>query len=249
MQIKLTSKFILATVFLGIASAGCTAPDAKNNFPGGPFDASFAIGEITPGQVLRFAPESTCANPQFGAEECTKSEIVAGRLNEAFAKFGLTTLGQKAGLASYEAFESVGFSANINHSQNNPGQGTKSMFMFHVLYNFALSFPELHPQVVNLSGGTVKEVQWDTYQKLFSAEQMNQIRALVLPDQYTFQSAPWLYSTNCDKNMLNKGFEGFKNFMGSGCIYADINDVRKKKWCQAVEALKPQNMGMPAECS
>ena len=246
MQIKITSA-LLSVLFLGLASA--CAGDAPPPYNGGPFDASIVIGEVTAAQILAIAPQSACNNANF-PDECSTSEIAAGRLNEAFATYGLTTLGQKAAMIAYGAFESSGFAFNRNHYPGRPGQGTKTMFMFPQVYKFALSIPELKPQVITLSpGGVEATVTFDNYENIFSPDAQQKIRELVLPDQYTFRSAPWFLTAECAASVqgLNNGVQGWTDFMGTGCIYAPVpvEKDRTDLWCLAIKTLAPKGMQLP----
>lgn len=247
-------------MLLGLTSAACigtSAPAPKptstlQDFTGGPFNAAFEIGDLTPAQIAAAAPETASCAGSGG--ECSTAEAAAKGLNDAFAAYGLKTLGQKAGMIGYMAFESVGFKWNTNQFPGRPGQGTKSMLMFAHLYNFAASFEELRPEVAkNSPGGQIAQVTWDNAEAMFSTEQKNAIRALVLPDNYTFKSAPWFLTSypaaTCDKSLLNNGFGGFESTMGLPCYGVTVDGERKARWCSTVKAIAPAGMDAPAECA
>ena len=228
MQIKLATSLLFSAIFSALA----TAAPAYETFQG---DAK--ISDITAAQVLQFAPN------------CPDSEAAASALNDAFRAYGLDTLGQIAGLTAYMAYESGDFVYDKNVFPGRPGQGTKCMLMFPHLYNFAISFPELKPQVLNLSpdgAKTTTGVTSSNYEELFDPDTENKIRELVVSgDKYTYKCAAWFVTSypgaTCDKTVLNSGLEGFKETMNT-CFYAAINDDRISKWCATAKALSP---GMP----
>lgn len=253
MQFTVTTSLLLSTMLLGLSSAACIGnPNPVGSFGGGPFDASIEIGDITAAQVLAAAPETGSCGGSGG--ECSSAEVSAKALNDAFSAYGLKTLGQKASMIAYMAFESGGFMYNTNQFPGRPGQGTKCMLMFAHLYNFAKSFPELQGAVAqNSPGGQIAEVNFGNADSMFSDSAKNAIRALVLPDKYTFKGAPWYLtsypSATCDKNQLSKGYQGFVATMGAPCYYVTVDDGRKARWCSAVKAIMPAGMGAPSECA
>ncbi|KAF8434631.1 hypothetical protein BGX38DRAFT_1100988 [Terfezia claveryi] len=186
------------------------------------------IGDITAAQILAAAPGTRSCSGSGG--ECSSAEIAAKALNVAFATYKLDSLGQKAGMISYMAFESGGFKWNTNQFPGRPGQGTKCMLMFPHLYNFATSFPELQGSVAQNSPG-----------------------ALVLGDAYTFKGGPWYLTSypaaTCNKNQLNNGYQGFVATMGAPCFSVTMDEGRKAQWCKTIKAIKPAGMAAPPDCA
>ncbi|KAF8429289.1 hypothetical protein EV426DRAFT_584496 [Tirmania nivea] len=248
MRFTLTTSLLLSTIPLSLTSAVCIG----KKLPGGSFDASVEIGGITSAQVLAVAPEtSSCSS---GGGECSNADVVTKALNDAFATYGLKTLGQKAGMIAYMAFESGGFKWNTNQYPGRPGQGTKCMLMFAHLYNFAISFPELQDSVAqNSPGGKLAEVNYSNADSMFSDSAKNAIRALVLGDAYTFKGALWYLtsypSATCDKNQLNNGYQGFVATMGAPCYSVTMDAERKARWCSAIKAIMPAGMAAPSDCA
>lgn len=244
MQIKLLVSFLLGALLSVLATA---APAAL------PFDSGVEIGEITAAQVSLLAPgTSQCT---VSDSTCSTAQTAAIALNNAFLTYGLKTLGQKAGMIAYMAFESVDFAYNINVFPGRPGQGTKCMLMFPHLYNFALSFPELKPEVLKLSPPEAQTsgVTYNNYESLFpNIDTRNKIRELVLPDKYTFKCAPWVLTSysgaTCDKTTLNSGLDGFVKTMEPPCFSVDVTPERKARWCETVTVLVPSGMGPPSGC-
>ncbi|KAL7271379.1 hypothetical protein RUND412_005869 [Rhizina undulata] len=222
------------------------------------FESSIIIGELSAAQILAAAPSSaSCATPMFAANECVTAADAAPLINKAFQTYGFNTLGQKAALLGLMSLESVDFQANINHypEPGRPGQGTKAMVMFNYIYEYAYAQPELQDQVLQLSGG--QKLEGLTANNISSVPDstQSQIRALVLPNQYTFGSAPWYLASSSDcptgtaASLSNSGYSGFTSYV-SQCVGAgEATSDRLAKWCAAVNALKPPGMSSPSECS
>ncbi|PUU83574.1 hypothetical protein B9Z19DRAFT_1038718 [Tuber borchii] len=216
----------------------------------GAFNPSTTIPDITIQQLLAAAPTICTAV----TEECHPAVDAIKEINTAFAHYRLKTLGQKAALLGLMTLESGNFTYNVNHFPGRPGQGTKAMLMFPHIYDYALSQPALRVEVLRISNGTALNVTIDNTDKIPVADQ-KAIRALVLPEKYTYAAAMWYLWNKCQASMVMKlaegGFEAFREYIRD-CI--DAGDVtsgsdRLKRWCSAVKAMKPEGMGMPEQCS
>jgi len=214
---------------------------------GTPYDGSVTIGDLTTEQVLAFAPGSSCSNPQFGATECTPASTAAPLLNTALKDYSDQTLGRAVAVISLMAFESADFTANINHFPGRPGQGTKAMLNFPFIYAYALAQPELSTQVMQLSGDAVDMNNLDGVPD----ETQTAIRALVLPDKYTFASASYYMKANCPAmgpQLDAGGLSAYQSYI-STCVGTEFTPDHQAKWCAVVNALKPSGMSSPAECA
>ena len=244
MQTKFVTSLLFSTVLPWLATAAPTYT---------PFQADVVIGNITADQVRQFAPGT--AGCPVSTLECTSCQDTADGLNEAFSAYNFMTLGQKAGMIAYMEFESVDFTYNTNQFPGRPGQGTKCMLMPPHLYNFVNSFPELQPQLQSLSPYAAKDgVNWGNYDALFPDDNTrNQIRALVLPNKYTFKCATWFMTSypaaTCDKTALNYGLDGWVKTMQSPCFGVEVTADRTAKYCSAMKVLAPSGMSPPPNCS
>lgn len=123
--------------------------------------------------------------------------------------------------------------------------------MFPFIYSYALSQPALRAEALRISNGTSLNVTIDNMGGVPAADQ-KAIRALVLPEKYTYAAAMWYLWNECKAEMVIKlaegGLEAFKEYI-VGCINTPVGDDRVKKWCSVVKALKPEGMGMPEGCS
>jgi len=126
------------------------------------------------------------------------------------------------------------------------------MLMFPHIYDYAFSQPYLKPEVLRIGNGTALNVTFSNMDKI-PVEDQKAIRALVLPEKYTYAAAAWYLRNKCQSSMVMElakgGFEAFKEYVGV-CIGAgDVTPERLAKWCFAVKALKPEGMGVPGECN
>ncbi|KAG0634086.1 hypothetical protein HOY80DRAFT_1140941 [Tuber brumale] len=212
------------------------------------FNPNTTIPKITT-QQLRAAAPKFCTKV---TEECHPAEDAVQGINTAFANYGLTTLGQKAALLGLMTLESLDFTFNVNHFPGRPGQGTKAMLMFPHIYDYAFSQPACTAEVLRISNGTFLNVTFSNMDQIPVADQ-KAIRALVLPEKYTYAAAAWYLRNKCHASVMVRlaegGFGGFKEYIGD-CIGAgNVTSDRLAKWCSAVNALKPEGMRAPGECN
>ncbi|KAE8449203.1 hypothetical protein EG329_008370 [Mollisiaceae sp. DMI_Dod_QoI] len=146
-------------------------------------------GSSAAGQLLQIAPTSgTCAGAPVAAE-CETNVQAAPYLISAMSEYNITTAPEIAAVLSVIAYESGEFKYNINHFPGTPGQGTRNMQIadFNLLY--AKSIPALASQISTMTTASTTSG--------LSNDQLNAIRALVLPDQYSWASGAWYLATQC----------------------------------------------------
>jgi len=214
-----------------------------------PFDPSAPIGDLTTAQVLAAAPQSSGCTSSGG--ECTSAEEATPLINNAFESYGMKTLGQKAALLATMTFESSDFLYNTEQSTGpgKAGQGTKAMLPFQNLYKYAVAIPALQDQVNGLMGSVTAEQITDSTP---TDDVKNAVRALVLPNDYTFGAAPWFLSNVCGTTattLSSDAANGFANYAGADCLDAGDVGGRVTNWCAAVTALMPEGMTAPAGCA
>ncbi|RPB04116.1 hypothetical protein L873DRAFT_1622006, partial [Choiromyces venosus 120613-1] len=165
-----------------------------------------------------YPSSKTCDNPPFPKEECDTAAIAAPNIELSYIRYSLTTLGQKAAILATLALESANFKANINHSTNRPGQGTKAMLMFPNIVAFANSIDMLKSRVKELGGS-------------------HHVRDLVLPGNTTYAAAAWYVASGpaCPKDTMGRlsadKWAGFEYYVAK-CLRAGdkVDEARKKKW-------------------
>ncbi|KAI1003962.1 hypothetical protein K3495_g4248 [Podosphaera aphanis] len=185
--------------------------------------------EITPAQLLKIVPGSdSCPSPPG---ECATSSQAAPFLNQAMNKYGIKSPGEKASIIALIAFESGNFKYNTNHfpAPGNPGQGTRNMQSAAYNLAYAKSIPELAAKTQATST------------KGLSPAELNEIRALVLPDKYSWASGAWFLTqqpecADARKALQAGGDDGFMAHMK--CVgVAPAGDDRLAYWKAAKSAL------------
>jgi len=132
-----------------------------------------------------------------------------------------------AAILSLIAFESGDFKYNINHFPGRAGQGTRNMQM----PSFNLEY--------------AREVQSDALSKVTAAtstdglsdDQLNAIRALVLPDEFSFASAAWFLVRKCPNvrtTLQAQGEAGYGQYLS--CIGTSITADRMAYYNRALTA-------------
>jgi hypothetical protein len=178
------------TVLGGLATTSALAYP-KNTFNIGSL-TSRAAGSQAVDQILAIAPASKSCSATTKPDECATAEQAAPFLIKAFQDYQIYNSNEIAAVLSLIAFESVDFSFNTNQSPGRPGQGTRNMQMpeFNMLY--ARSISALAPKVDAIT--TAKTVEEFKAANLDN-DKLNAIRALVLPNEYSFASAMWFLTT------------------------------------------------------
>ncbi|KAF4636538.1 hypothetical protein G7Y89_g1548 [Cudoniella acicularis] len=193
-----------------------------------------AAGNSAASIILQIAPTSnSCDNPPYPGECATNTEA-SQPLIDSFERYGITNTNEMAAVMGLIAFESGDFKANINHVPGKAGQGTRNMMYPQYVLEYAQSFPELSSQISKITAGSSSAS--------LSDDQLNAVRALVLPDQYSFGSAAWFLTTQCAsiRPQLQTGTQaGFEAYMG--CIGTTVTDARLAYWTAGIAAFKPSS--------
>ncbi|KAH8820424.1 hypothetical protein F5884DRAFT_627030, partial [Xylogone sp. PMI_703] len=188
-----------------------------------------AAGDSAASQILAIAPTSGSCDGAPAPDECATADQAAPYLINAMATYKITSPSEIAAVLSLIAYETDDFKYNINHFPGNPGQGTRNMQMASYNLMYALSIPQLQHSVASITttGSTSG----------LSSDQLNDIRALVLPDQYSWASAAWFLTTQCQnaRPALQAGGQaGFEAYMS--CVGTSVTDDRLAYWTRAQAA-------------
>jgi hypothetical protein len=181
----------LTLAFLsGLASTNALALP-KNTFHIGSLDARKA-GDQAVDQLLQLAPASASCDGAPVTGECRTAAQAAPFLIQAFKDYKIYNPNEMAMILSLIAFESADFKYNTGlplkgETTPPPGKGTRSLQSAENNLKYARSIPALAPKVAAITTET-------DIAKL-SPEQKNAVRALVLPDEYSWASAMWYYTT------------------------------------------------------
>lgn len=194
--------------FLGIRSAGSSAAE----------------------QILAIAPSSsTCAGAAFPSE-CATASDAATHLIAAMQTYSVFNVHEIAALLSVMAYESGEFKYNTNHypAPGRPGQGTRNMQMASYNLMYAQSISELKSDLDAITTATSTTG--------LSDDELNAVRALVLPDQYSFASAAWFLTTQCSasvRSALQAGGQGAYESYLTECIGTTATSDRLAYWTSA----------------
>jgi LysM repeat protein len=212
---------------VGGASGGNTGGGARPQAPG--------AGDVTPAAIVAVAPNAaSCAGSTEAS--CRTADQAAPFINQAFAKFGIDSKGEKAALLSLMAFETGGFVFDINKFPGRPGQGTRNLMMFPFILKYAFETPEVAPKVAQVAPG----VTANTDPNSVAPDTQNAIRALVLGDDLSFASASWFLKTKCDARFssdLKSGTQASYESYLTGCIGTTVTPERIAGFQKAIAAL------------
>jgi hypothetical protein len=205
-------KILLATLFASLAASAVILPRA----------ASAAS------QILQIAPSSSSCSGATYPDECATAEQAAPYLIQAMSIYNITSVPEIAAVLSLMAYETGEFKYNTNHfpAPGNPGQGTRNMQMASYNLLYAQSFPALQ---ANLSAITTA----DSTSGL-SDDRLNEIRALVLGDEYAWGSAAWFLTTQCEsaRSALQSGGQaGYEAYLE--CVGTSSTSDRLAYWTAA----------------
>jgi hypothetical protein len=166
-------------------------------------------------QLTAIMPSAASCSGAQNPSECATAAQAVGPLIASFARYGVTRGSEQAMLLSLIAFES----AELKFNQNRPGQGTRNMMMPNYVQEYAESIPELKGQVAGKDPAG--------------------ILALVQPDQYSFGSAAWYYSTKCSADQKAKVQSGSAAGLAAylECLGTTADDKRTAYWKAACKAL------------
>jgi hypothetical protein len=148
------------------------------------------------------------------------------------AAHNITTAPELAALLSLIAYESGDFQYNINHfpAPGNPGQGTRNMQMAPYNLLYAQSIPALATPLANITTASSAGGLTD--------DQLDAIRALVLPDDYTWGSAAWFLTSQCASirpALQAGGQDAWEAYLG--CVGTTATSDRLAYWTRANQAL------------
>lgn len=134
-----------------------------------------------------------------------------------------------AGIIALIAYESGGFVYDTNQ-QGTAGQGTRNMQMVNWNWLYATSISALKTQAEAIVTSAAAASAATTAQK-------NAIRALVLPDEYSWASGAWFYSTQCGaaaKAALQAGgTAGWTAYMA--CVGVDPTEAQRLAYYTAAQ--------------
>lgn len=176
--------------------------------------------------ILQIAPTSNTCDNAPAAGECATNVQAAPYLISAMTQYGIYSVPEIAAILALISYESGEFKYNTNHYPGRAGQGTRNMMMPNYVLLYAKSIPALATPLAAITTS-------DSITGL-SDDQLNAIRALVLPDAYTWGSGAWFLTTQCAsaRPALQAGGEaGFAAYMS--CLGVTATSDRLAYWTRA----------------
>jgi hypothetical protein len=216
-------------------------PSPPAQAPSPPASSGGGSSDFSAQELLAISPatkDCSGADPK----ECATADTAAPFIAEAFAKYKINAPNEKAAVLSNMLFESGDFKFNINHNPapGRPGQGTRNMMMPNFVYEYAASIPELADQLKKAAPGITSGDQLTNA----SDDVKNAVRALVLPNKYSFASGAWFYATKCtdaQKKGLQAPGDGVSAFVefAANCVHvgSEVGDDRKSRFTTAAGVL------------
>ncbi|KAF5337667.1 hypothetical protein D9758_013022 [Tetrapyrgos nigripes] len=200
--------------------------------------------DITLNQLNQVLGNFTCKPTQQFAEECRNSTDALPLINQGFADYNISSVGEKAALLSLMVFETGNFSFDRNHfpPPGRPGQGTRNLMQFPFVYQYAVDNANTSSQALSLVPNNTTDLD------SVSDDTKNAVRKLVLGDQLSFSSAMWFYTqsgknkTGCThidgmvEGLQVRTVAGWENYI-TQCIGTTVTDDRQKVWEQTLKAL------------
>ncbi|KAH0371871.1 hypothetical protein KCU65_g1550, partial [Aureobasidium melanogenum] len=186
---------------------------------------------LTSADITTIAPSSaSCTGAPYPAE-CITADDAAPWINLAFHSFGIHAFGTQAALLSLMLYESGSFKYNINHFPGVPGQGTRNMQS----PAFTLKYAEWLAANMTDSGISMQQVQEA------GKEGPVQVLALVNGSRWSFASAAWFLTTQCNEE-ISQGLatsteEGWETYM-TECVGTTVTDDRTAIWKKAIALQK-----------
>jgi hypothetical protein len=179
-------------------------------------------------KIKIIAPSSKSCRPD-ALPDCRTADQAAPFIFRSMSQYNLTSDNEMAAVIALMAFESGDFRYKHNAfpPPGNPGQGTANMQSpaFNLLY------------AKSLDGVKEKVADVKTVEGL-KPEKLNEILALVTPDEYNFGSGPWFLVTQCPatvRDALKEDIDcGFEAYMA--CVGVQVTDPRKEYLTRAKEA-------------
>ncbi|KAF2844299.1 hypothetical protein T440DRAFT_27402 [Plenodomus tracheiphilus IPT5] len=170
--------------------------------------------------LIRIASTTASCEGAGFPEECADATRSARAINTAFETYGISSLGERAGLVAYMLFESDNFKYSRNHFPGRPGQGTRMMGMPPVVKLYAESVAGADAVAeAEAAGG---DAGLDAVLRLANCN-----------DEKSFGMAAWFFSTQCTPSVragLATGeMDGWHDFL-TACVGTTLAAERDTFW-------------------
>ncbi|CAK1355365.1 hypothetical protein CB0940_00905 [Cercospora beticola] len=182
---------------------------------------------ITAKDLTTIAPDTASCDGADYPAECAAASIAAPNIAESFHVFNIESFGAQAALVAIMLFESGDFKYKINHYPGVAGQGTRNMQ--------SPAFNEKYAAWIVANGNDANITQDRV--AAASAQGPAQLLDLINTDKWSFASAAWFISTQCDASHVAALADGsqtsFENYL-TDCVGTTVTDERISGWSKVV---------------
>lgn len=177
---------------------------------------------ISPTNLITIAPDTASCDGAPFPEECVPASAAAPNIAQSFSLFSIDSFGAQAALVAIMLFESGDFKYKINHFPGVAGQGTRNMQSPAFNANYA-DWIVANGQDDSITQGSVAAAANDPAALL----------DLINTDEWSFASAAWFVSTQCDASHIqalgNGSQASFEAYL-TGCVGTTVTEDRIAGW-------------------
>lgn len=177
---------------------------------------------ISAADLIQIAPNTTSCDGAAFPQECAPAGVAAPNIDESFALFKIDSFGAQAALVSIMLFETGDFKFKINHYPGVAGQGTRNM------QSPAFNTKYADWIVANGADSTIT-----TASVAAAANDPAALLNLINTDKWSFASAAWFLTTQCDASQVAALGDGsqasFESYL-TQCVGTTVTDDRIAGW-------------------
>ncbi|KAM0702328.1 hypothetical protein Q7P35_011238 [Cladosporium inversicolor] len=177
---------------------------------------------ISANNLITIAPDTTSCDGSPFPSECAPASVAAPNIAQSFSLFNIDSFGAQAALVAIMLFESGDFKYKINHFPGVAGQGTRNMQSPSFNAKYA-DWIAANGQDASITQGSVAAV----------ANEPAALLDLINTDEWSFASAAWFLSTQCDGSQIQALGDGsqasFEAYL-TGCIGTTVTEDRIAGW-------------------
>ena len=181
---------------------------------------------VSPNDLITIAPDTASCDGAPFPEECASASVAAPNIAQSFSLFNIDSFGAQAALVAIMLFESGDFKYKVNHFPGVAGQGTRNMQSpaFNTKY---ADWIAVNGQDTSITQGSVAAASSDPAALL----------DLINTDRWSFASAAWFVSTQCDASQIQALGDGsqssFESYL-TGCVGTTVTEDRIAGWKKVI---------------
>jgi hypothetical protein len=180
---------------------------------------------LSPANLITIAPDTTSCDGAPFPSECAPASVAAPNIAQSFSLFNIDSFSAQAALVAIMLFESGDFKYKINHFPGVAGQGTRNMQSPAFNSKYA-DWIVANEQDAGITQGSVAAVANDPAALL----------DLINTDQWSFASAAWFISTQCESQIqaLGDGSQASFEAYLTGCVGTTVTEDRIAGWKKVI---------------